>query len=102
MDFVPGALRFMSEKNEFLQKFKGLIDTQTRVSSLDKFTQILIKIALSVSYKCSDCLKFHIIEALKNGVTDIEIKDAIFCGAIMGGPPYLSFAYEVLQELNLI
>ena len=101
-EFIPGAMRFMKTNQEFFNKFKELREAQTYTSSLDKTTQELIKIALSANYKCHDCLKYHILEALNNGVTEIEIRDALFCGAIIGGPPFLSFAFEVLDELNLI
>ncbi len=102
IDFIPNALKFMSDNKDFFQKFKQVSEIQKNINSLDLSTQELIKIALSASFKCHDCLKFHILEALKNGITDLEIKDALFCGAIIGGPPFLSFAYEILEELNLV
>ncbi len=101
-EFVPGSLRFIMKNQDFLNKFKQVIECQKNTNSLDKTTQELIKIALSASYKCRDCLKYHILEALKNGITGIEIQDAIFCGAIIGGPPFLSFAFDVLNELRII
>ncbi len=100
-NFVPKPLQFLSEKSEVLEEFKGLVEVLKKTSSLDECTQYLIKIALSAAYKCKDCLKFHIKEALENGVTEIEIKDALYLGTTLGGTSYLGFAYEVLEELNL-
>jgi len=100
-EFIPNAMKFMAENVDFLNNFKKLNDSQKATSSLNISTQTLIKIALAASYKCDDCLQFHIIEALQNGITDIEIKDALFCGAIMGGPPFLSFSFEKLKKLGL-
>ncbi len=102
VEFIPDSIKFMSENMKFLETFKNLADIQKTTNSLDITTQELIKIALAASFKCRDCLKSHISGAMKNGVTDMEIKDALFCGAVMGGPPFLSFSFEVLEELGLI
>ena len=101
VEFIPNAMKFMEENADFLKNFKKLNESQKITSSLNISTQTLIKIALAASYKCDDCLQFHIIEALQNGITDIEIKDALLCGAIMGGPPFLSFSFEKLKKLGL-
>jgi len=100
-DFIPKPMQFLSKDADVCDSFKGLVDTLQNTSSIDKNTQRLIKIALSAACKCKDCLKFHILEALKHGTTDIEIRDALFCGVTMGGTPYLAFAFEVLEELDL-
>ena len=101
-EFVPSSLRFISEDVEFYETFKKLSDIQKRTSSIDRGLQELIKVPLAASYRCRDCLKTHILEAMRNGITDIEIRDALLSGAIMGGPPFLSFSFEVLEELGLV
>ncbi|WDN88707.1 hypothetical protein BuS5_01675 [Desulfosarcina sp. BuS5] len=35
-------------------------------------------------------------------MTEVEIKDALFAGGIIGGTPFFSFAFDVLKELDLI
>ncbi len=101
-EFIPSSMRFISEDVDFYETFKRLSDIQKRTSSIDRGLQELIKVPLAASYRCRDCLKTHILEAMKNGVTDIEIRDALLSGAIMGGPPFLSFSFEVLEELGLV
>ena len=101
-EFTPNVLNFMSENTDFLNAFKELKEIQEKTSSLDDGTKALIKIALSSAYKCRDCLKFHLLEALERGVTEMEIKDALFAGGIMGGTPFLSFAFDVLKELGFM
>ena len=101
-EFTPNVLNFMSENTDFLNAFKKLKEIQEKTSSLDDGTKALIKIALSSAYKCRDCLKFHLLEALERGVTEMEIKDALFAGGIMGGTPFLSFAFDVLKELGFM
>lgn len=100
-EFIPGSMRLISENAAFSKAFKKLSDAQKRASSIDNGLQELIKIPLAASYRCKDCLKYHVTEALKNGITEVEVRDALFCGAIMGGPPFLSFSFEVLKELGL-
>jgi len=101
-EFTPNALKFMSENTDFLGAFKKLKEIQGKTSSLEDGTKALIGIALSSAYKCRDCLKFHILEALERGMTEVEIKDALFAGGIIGGTPFFSFAFDVLKELDLI
>ena len=101
-DFVPKPLQFLSINVDVANSFKGLVGTLKSTSSVDEKTQALIKAVLSAAYKCKDCLKFHVLEALRYGATNIEIRDAFYCGTLLGGTSYLAFAFEVLEELDLV
>jgi len=48
--------------------------------TFDKRTVELIALGASVAANCQPCLQFHINEALKVGITEPEIKEAIQVG----------------------
>lgn len=48
--------------------------------TFDKRTVELIALGASVAVNCQPCLQFHINEALKVGITELEIKEAIQVG----------------------
>jgi len=48
--------------------------------TFDKRTVELIALGASVAVNCQPCLQFHINEALKVGVAESEIKEAIQVG----------------------
>lgn len=48
--------------------------------TFDKRTVELIALGASVAANCQPCLEFHINEALRAGITELEIKEAIQVG----------------------
>ncbi len=101
-EFIPDSIKFMARNQTFLENFKRLSNSQELTTSLNRNTQALLKIVLAASFKCRDCLKSHIIKALEEGMTDVKIKNALLSGAIIGGPPFLSFSFEIFVELGLM
>jgi ribonuclease HI len=62
----------------------------------------LMGLVASASLRCDDCIKYHVIQSYRVGVTRAEQEEAINVALIVGGSilvPHLRRAYELLSEL---
>ncbi len=101
-EFTPGALKLLGRSGDLLDKFRELQDAQRRSSSLDERTASLVRIVSAAVLRSEDCTKFFMLEALKNGVTDVEIRDALMSCMLIGGTGFMSFANNVMEEIGLL
>ncbi|OYT40806.1 MAG: alkylhydroperoxidase [Desulfurococcales archaeon ex4484_58] len=76
--------------------FLNLLEKVETPKALDKRIKELIAVALAVNAHCPWCIAYHVNEALKNGATPDEIREAAWVAVLMGGGPNLS--YMILVE----
>jgi 4-carboxymuconolactone decarboxylase len=90
--------------NEFNDAFQDLI---TRYAwgeiwsrpSLPRSTRSLITVAMLVALNREDELRMHLDAALKNGVSQDEIREALLQTAIYCGVPAANSAFRIAQEV---
>jgi AhpD family alkylhydroperoxidase len=98
--------------NDIVMKYAGL-ETK-RFFSLDsqvyredgvipvKYKEMMGLVA-SLVLRCDDCIKYHVIRCKDEGVSDLEIEEALAISLIAGGSiviPHLRRAFEAWDELN--
>jgi 4-carboxymuconolactone decarboxylase len=98
---VDGTL---AKRNEFTDTFQDLI---TRYAwgeiwsrpGLPRQTRSLITVAMLVALNREDELRMHLRGALKNGVSQEEIREALLQTAIYCGVPAANSAFRIAQEV---
>ncbi len=94
----------LQERNDFNDTFQDLI---TRYAwgeiwsrpGLPRPTRSLITIAVLVALNREDELRMHLRAALKNGVTQDEIREVLLQSAIYCGVPAANSAFRIAQEV---
>lgn len=97
--------------NEVVMKYAGAgvkrfygLDHQAFLSgALHKKTKELIGLVASLVLRCDDCVKYHLRECRRNGVTSAELEEALSIGLIVGGSitiPHLRRAYDFWNALQ--
>ena len=80
------------------------LDHQAYLSgALNKNTKELIGLVASLVLRCDDCVKYHLQECHKNGVTSAELEEALNIGLVVGGSitiPHLRRAFDFWDMLQ--
>lgn len=96
--------RSLEKRNEFNEAFQDLI---TRYAwgeiwsrpGLPRQTRSLITVAMLVALNREDELHMHLRAALKNGVSQDEIREVLLQAAIYCGVPAANSAFRIAQEV---
>jgi len=94
------TLKF-ADKN--IKRFFSLDSQCYNEGALDKKTKEMLGLCASMVLRCDDCIKYHLIEARKVGVTDDEIKEVFSIALMVGGSiviPHLRRAVIAWEELK--
>lgn len=59
--------------------------------AIDAVTKELITISLAVLSRCEPCVRYHVPQALKMGITREEIEEVAWMAIAMGGAPVMMF-----------
>lgn len=95
----------MKDSDSFFKEFGLLDDAAFRGGPIPKKYKELAMVALSIHAKCSECIDFHISEAIKAGAVKDELIEAVKMGMMAGGSltyPYVRHAFDVLIEAGII
>ncbi len=79
------------------KRFGAFMSSVNADAAIPSRTKELMAIAMSVLSKCEPCVKIHIEEARKLGITEDEITEAIWMAISFGGAPTMMF-YRTLCE----
>lgn len=112
MSITPGEIREYREKMNDrilredhlpIKRFFSLDDQTYREGALNCKTKELIGLAVSVSFRCNDCIFYHIDRAMELGAARSEIVEALNIALIIGGSiviPHLRFAFEAIDAIE--
>jgi len=98
-------MKTMKNSNPFFAEFGLLDDKAFSEGAIPQKYKELAMVAMSIQARCSECIAFHIPEAVKAGAVKEELIDAIKMGQMAGGSlayPFARFAFEVLVEMGLV
>ncbi|HOO31647.1 MAG TPA: carboxymuconolactone decarboxylase family protein [Thermotogota bacterium] len=98
------------ELNDYVMKYAGKeikrffsLDGQMyRKGALNKQTKELLGLVASAVLRCDDCIKYHIIQCVENGVNSEEIQEALGIAMMVGGSiviPHVRRAFKFLDTL---
>lgn len=65
-------------------------------------TKELLGLAASLVLRCEDCIAYHLIRCVEEGVSEAELAETLDVGLVVGGSiviPHLRRARELLDEL---
>ena len=82
---------------ETLGLFTEFMKAANRPGLIDARAKKLMAIALSLLSKCEPCVKIHVEEARKLGVSEEEITEAVWMAISFGGAPTMMF-YRTMCE----
>jgi len=95
--------RILSEDHAAIKRFFG-VDTLTyKDGALDAKTKEMLGLCASMALRCDDCIRYHIEQCHKLGVTRAEFFDVFSVALVIGGSiviPHLRRAVAVLDELE--
>lgn len=94
----------LAKRNDFNDAFQNLItryawgEIWTR-PGLPRQTRSLLTVVMLVALNREDELRMHLRAALKNGVTQDELREALLQTAIYCGVPAANSAFRIAQEV---
>ncbi len=86
-----------------IKRFFGIDDRAYKPGALDAKTKELMGLAASMVLRCDDCVSYHIIQAMNEGVTKEEFYETFTVALIIGGSivvPHLRRAVAFMTELR--
>ncbi|PLV60272.1 carboxymuconolactone decarboxylase family protein [Thermotoga sp. KOL6] len=85
------------------KRFFNLDGAVYREGKLDVKTKELIGLVASLVLRCDDCIKYHLVRCVQEGVSDEEFFEAFDVALVVGGSiviPHLRRAVKFLEELR--
>lgn len=96
--------RILAEDNRIIKRVFSVDSLMySEGSALPKATKELLGLVSSLVLRCDDCVKYHIEESVKSGLSHAEIVEAMSVGLVVGGTivvPHLRRAIEFLDEVE--
>ena len=86
-----------ADNNKILKRIFNLDTNAFTAGALDKKTKELLGLVASTVLRCDDCIKYHLEESHKAGVSKAEVVEALSIATLVGGTiviPHLRRAYE--------
>lgn len=86
-----------------IKRFFALDSRAYEAGALDVRTKEMLGLAASTVLRCDDCILYHLIRCVEEGVSDAEIMEAMNIALVVGGSiviPHLRRAVDGLAELR--
>jgi len=93
--------RILASGNLQIQRFFNLDTRAYEKGALPAKTKELLGLVASMVLRCDDCVTYHVIRCVEEGVTDSEFFDAFNVALVVGGSitiPHLRRAVERLEQ----
>jgi AhpD family alkylhydroperoxidase len=95
--------KVLATNNLGIKRFFGLDTRAYESGALDVRTKELLGLVASTVLRCDDCILYHLIRCVEEGVADDELMEAMNVGLIVGGSiviPHLRRAVDRIEELR--
>ena len=93
--------RILGSDHLGIKRFFALDHQAYESGALDSKTKELLGLAASLVLRCDDCITYHVLQCVKQGVTRGEFLDAFNVALVVGGSimiPHLRRAFERMDE----
>jgi len=97
--------KILSSGNLQIQRFFNLDTRAYQQGSLSVKVKELLGLVASLVLRCDDCITYHIVRCVEEGVTDPEFFEAFNIGLVVGGSitiPHLRRAVDRLEECRTL
>ncbi len=89
--------------DKHLKRFFNLDHHVYEDGELDSKTKEMLGLVASLVLRCDDCISYHVIRCVEEGVSDPEMYEVFNVGLVVGGSiviPHLRRAAGTLEELR--
>jgi AhpD family alkylhydroperoxidase len=93
--------RILSGDNLGIKRFFALDSRAYEKGSLGVKTKELLGLVASTVLRCNDCVTYHVIRCVQEGVTEEEFFEALNIALVVGGSitiPHIRLAVETFDE----
>jgi AhpD family alkylhydroperoxidase len=93
--------RILESGNLGIKRFFALDTRAYEKGALDTKTKELLGLVASTVLRCNDCITYHVIRCVQEGISKAEFFEALNVALIVGGSitiPHLRRAVEVFEE----
>ena len=93
--------RILSVNNLGIKRFFALDSRAYEKGVLDVKTKELLSLVASTVLRCNDCITYHVIRCVQEGVSDREFLEAINIALVVGGSitiPHIHRAVDILDQ----
>lgn len=93
--------RILSAGNLNLKRFFALDSRAYEKGALDVKTKEMLGLVASTVLRCNDCITYHVIRCVQEGVSNGELFEALNVALIVGGSitiPHIRRAADVLDK----
>jgi AhpD family alkylhydroperoxidase len=95
--------KILSDNNKIIKRIFNLDTNAYQAGALDVKTKELLGLVASAVLRCDDCIKYHLENCHKEGLTKTEVVEALSIATLVGGTiviPHLRRAYEFWDVLE--
>ena len=93
--------RILSSGNLGIKRFFALDSRAYEKGALNTKTKELLGLVASTVLRCNDCITYHVIRCVQEGVTSSEFFEALNVALVVGGSitiPHIRRAVETFEE----
>jgi AhpD family alkylhydroperoxidase len=94
--------RILGADNLDIRRFFALDSRVYEAGTLPAKTKELLGLVASLVLRCDDCITYHIVRCVEEGVTESEFLEVYSVGLIVGGSiviPHLRRAVDTMDQL---
>ena len=95
--------KLLADNNKIIKRIFNLDTNAYAAGALDVKTKELLGLVASAVLRCDDCIKYHLETSHKEGVSKVEMMEALSIATLVGGTivvPHLRRAYEFWEALE--
>ncbi len=93
--------RILSADNLGIKRFFALDNRAYEKDALDTKTKELLGLVASTVLRCNDCITYHAIRCVQEGISDSEFFEALNVALVIGGSitiPHMRRAVDILDQ----
>jgi len=86
-----------------IRRFFALDSQAYAEGELTATTKELLGLVASAVLRCNDCIDYHLVQCVQEGLTDAQLTEALNVALVVGGSiviPHLRHAYETIDALR--
>ena len=95
--------KILGDNNKIIKRIFNLDTNAYQAGALDVKTKELLGLVASAVLRCDDCIKYHLENSHKEGITKEEVVESLSIATLVGGTiviPHLRRAYEYWDALE--
>lgn len=95
--------RILERGNIGIKRFFALDERTYDKGVLDARTKEMLGLVASLVLRCDDCVTYHLVRCVEEGVSDDELMEGLNVGLVVGGSiviPHLRRAVAMLEQIR--